>query len=124
MLEPRRLLSDIHQSLEPGGVLISVTHNVASWLARILGRRFPPYCLQHPQLYSPQSIRLLYERAGFEVVEIVKTRNYFPISFWINAGLKVIGVRWEPAGNLLSRIVGVSVGNIAVVARKPQGRQK
>jgi hypothetical protein len=118
VLNPRDLLADLHGSLERGGVVLSVTHNEASLIARTLGRRFPPFCLQHPQLYSPQSIQALYERAGFEVVKVVKTWNYFPLPAALNGALKVLGGGLDVLERLSWPLFGAKFGNIAVIARK------
>jgi 2-polyprenyl-3-methyl-5-hydroxy-6-metoxy-1,4-benzoquinol methylase len=118
VLEPERMLRQIRTNLETSGILFVVTHDAASMLARLLGRRWPPYTLQHPHLFSAASVRGLLERVGFEVVETVKTKNYFPLAFLAKAFLSVLGIppwlvpdaRWPE--------VGLKLGNIAVIARK------
>ena len=62
--QPEAVLLDIFRTLEPGGVLMVVTHNVNSWLARLLGRRWPPFTLQHPHLFSPGAMRTLVTSCG------------------------------------------------------------
>lgn len=118
ILDPYRLLLSIHDSLEVGGVMMSVTHDADSLLARVLGRRFPPFCYQHPQLYSPRTIRTLYERAGFEVVDIIRTWNYFPLFVTIDAGLKIFGSGFANLNGWSGPLIGFKIGNIAVVAKK------
>jgi hypothetical protein len=118
--EPRAMLRDVFTTLEPGGVLMIVTHNVRSWLARLLGRRWPPFTLQHPQLFSPLAMRGLLTSAGFEVVEIARTTNYFPATFLVRAGLTTLGLpaQWLPERG--GPEVGVQLGNICTIARRPE----
>jgi hypothetical protein len=119
LLQPSEFLREIGSSMEPGGVIFIVTHDCASPLARVLGRRWPPYALQHPQLFSQRSITTLLQTSGFEVVETIKTTNYFPLPYLIRAALTVFGL---PGGRMLSGaapLVGIKLGNIATVARKP-----
>src|SRR5438128_11270726 len=96
--EPRSILHEIFNTVEPGGVLMITTHNVRSWLSRLLGRRWPPFTLQHPQLFSPRAMRRLLAALGFEVLEIVGTTNVFPASFLLRAGLTAVGLpaQWVP----------------------------
>jgi 2-polyprenyl-3-methyl-5-hydroxy-6-metoxy-1,4-benzoquinol methylase len=119
VLEPRAALRDMFAALEPAGVLMIVTHNVRSWLARLLGRRWPPFTLQHPQLFSPEAIRLLLTSCGFQPLEIAGTTNYFPAIFLARAGLTVLGLpaNWLPQHG--GPDIGVQLGNMCAVARRP-----
>jgi SAM-dependent methyltransferase len=120
LLQPAEFLREVRTSLEPGGVIFIVTHDCESLLARGLGRRWPPYTLQHPQLFSRDSIATLLRASGFEVVETIKTINYFPLPFLLRAALTVFGLpeHLVPAG--ASPLVGVKLGNIGTIARKPK----
>jgi hypothetical protein len=117
LLDPQALLQRLAESLEPGGVVLIVTHNADSLLARVLGRRFPPFALQHPQLYSPASIRRLLERAGYELLEAVSTVNHFPVMHLVRGGLAVLGLS-SLAPELQGPAIPIRLGNMAVVARK------
>ena len=81
LLEPAQFLREIASSMEPNGVIFIVAHDCASLLARVLRGRWPPYALQHPQLFSRRSIATLLQASGFEVLETVKTTNYFPLPY-------------------------------------------
>jgi 2-polyprenyl-3-methyl-5-hydroxy-6-metoxy-1,4-benzoquinol methylase len=116
LLDPASFLAKIREKLTDDGVVLVVTHNTASLLARILGRRWPPYALQHPQLYSPRSITRLFERAGFEIVEITGAVNYFPLMHLLNAGLMVLGMP-DWGGRVQGPIIPIKLGNMAIVAR-------
>jgi SAM-dependent methyltransferase len=120
--DPRAMLRDVQRTLEPGGVLMIVTHNVRSRLARLLGRRWPPFTLQHPHLFSPRAMRSLVTSSGFEVLEIVRTTNYFPVTFLMRAALTVCGLpaKWIP--EQWGPDIGVQLGNICTLARRPSGR--
>jgi SAM-dependent methyltransferase len=117
LLDPLGFLAELNETLEPGGVLLVVTHNTDSLLARALGRRFPPFALQHPQLYSPRSITTLFERAEFEIVEIADAVNYFPLMHLARAGLTVFKIP-DLLPDIQGPIVPIRLGNMAVVGRK------
>jgi 2-polyprenyl-3-methyl-5-hydroxy-6-metoxy-1,4-benzoquinol methylase len=124
MPEPRSVLREVHHALEPGGVLMIVTHNARSLLARVLRRRWPPFTLQHPQLFSPEGMRKLLASAGFEVLEITRTTNYFPTAFLVHAGLTVIGLTASSFPQRIGPEIGVPLGNICTIARRPDGRRQ
>jgi hypothetical protein len=56
LIAPRQYLAMLAKKLRPDGLLLIVTHNEASLLARVFGGRYPIFCLQHPQLFSPATI--------------------------------------------------------------------
>jgi len=117
LTDPRATLLRIRKKVIKGGLIMSVTHDESSTLARVLGRRWPAFCLQHPQIYSGASIRELYESAGFKIVHIEKTTNYFPLGFLLRQGLWAVA-RMNPG--FLRHADGIRValklGNIMAVA--------
>lgn len=118
LLDPVATLRQLRETLEPGGVLLIVTHDSRSLMARALGRRWPPFTLQHPHLFSPVSMRRLLESAGLECVGIGKTVNYFPATYLARAALSALGL---PPGVLPSwdkPLVGLRLGNIGAIARR------
>ena len=117
LLDPAAFLSEIREKLEDKGILFLVTHNVASLLSRLLGRRFPPFALQHPQLYSPTSISRLLERCGFSVVEIQDAVNYFPMMHLVRAAATISGLP-HLAPQTQGPIIRIRLGNMAVIARR------
>lgn len=72
--EPRALLAECRRILRPGGVVMATTPNGASWTAAVMGARWDVFSLQgmggHVSFFNPGSLRLLAERAGFEVSRI------------------------------------------------------
>jgi len=119
LLDPLRALRDIGAVLEPGGVILIVTHDASSLLARVLGKRWPPYTLQHPHLFTPSSLKALVERAGLESVLIAKTVNYFPLSYLARAACSVLGMNAGFLSGAGGPLLGFRLGNIAAIARKP-----
>jgi 2-polyprenyl-3-methyl-5-hydroxy-6-metoxy-1,4-benzoquinol methylase len=118
--EPHAMLRSVFAALEPGGMLMVVTHNARSSLARLLGRRWPPFTLQHPQLFSPQAMRTVLIASGFEVLKITGTTNYFPATFLARAALTVLGIpaKWLPEQSG-GPDIGVRLGIMCAIARRP-----
>jgi 2-polyprenyl-3-methyl-5-hydroxy-6-metoxy-1,4-benzoquinol methylase len=76
--EPLALLRECHRVLRPGGVLMIGTGNRASWTACTLRNRWQYLDIGHHgghiSFFSPASLRLAAERAGFAAHRIA-TRN-------------------------------------------------
>jgi len=115
LIEPRAMLEQIRTKLRPGGRLVIVTHNEHSILRSLMRKRFPPFCLQHPELYNPKSITELLNRAGFPKVKVKRSKNYFPIDFMIRQAFYAVGVKLDSLP-LPQGVVGLRLGNIMSIA--------
>jgi SAM-dependent methyltransferase len=118
VLEPTRMLKDLLAALRPGGRLFLVTHNERSLLARVLGRRWPPYTLQHPQLYSMLSLARMAEACGFSDVRTFRTANDFPVPHLVRAGLEVLGLPGSLVPAWQHPQIALKLGNIALIGVK------
>jgi len=116
--DPRARLEQLHRKLKHGGVIFLVLHNQQSIIARFFGRRWPPYCLQHPQIFAPSSVTDILERAGFQVVQVRATVNHFPIMYLLRHFLFGVGIGRVPLPELAWWTVGLKLQNIAVAGRK------
>jgi SAM-dependent methyltransferase len=117
ILEPKKTLDWVARKLAPGGVAAFVVHNERSLLARLLGRRWPAYCLQHPQLYNPETLAGLLRGSGFSQIKVYATVNYFPLGYLIAHGLyAVAGVKLSP--RFLNWPVKLRLGNIMATGVK------
>lgn len=115
LLDPRAMLEQIARKLKPGGRLAIVTHNERSMLRSVMGRRWPPFCLQHPELYNPRSITKLLKEAGYGTVEVRGSKNYFPLSFMIRQAAYTAGIKLERMP-LPRTVLGLRLGNIMTIA--------
>jgi hypothetical protein len=118
VVDPADLLARLVPKLAAGGTLAVVTHDESSLLARALGARWLPFCLQHPQLYRPATLAGALLRAGLEVVAQEKTRNDFPAAYLAKHALSAAGLphKWVP--DIRRPVLGLKLGNIITVARR------
>lgn len=121
LLQPMAELMKIRSRLRAGGTLLIVTHDESSILRGLTGVKWPAFCLQHPQIYSPKSIEKMLSLAGFEVVEIAKTKNYFELGFLIKQALWLLGIRINRIPSFLGILIGLKLGNIITIARLDAG---
>jgi hypothetical protein len=116
LLDPVATLIELRAKLLPHAKLLIVTHNEQSLLRKMVGWRWPAFCLQHPQIYNPNSISKLLEKAGFRVNSINKTKNFFEFSFLLKHLLWAFGIKVKSVPSIFNFTIGLKLGNIATVA--------
>lgn len=115
LLDPVATLSELQQKLTPKAALLVVTHDESSLLRKITGTGWPAYCLQHPQIFNPDSIKILMNAAGYEVIRTEKTVNHFPVMYLFKHLMWAFGLRWNiPQWNRFS--IGLKLGNMLNIA--------
>lgn len=118
LLDPAGMLRQIRAKLLPGGTLMIVTHNEASLLRRLMGTRWPPFCLQHPELYNPTTMRRLLEATGYTGTSVERSVNWFPLDFLAKQAAWSVGLKLNRVP-LPALPVGLRLGNIITFARAP-----
>lgn len=116
LLDPVATLSELKRKLVPGAKLLLVTHNEKSFLRKIVGWRWPAFCLQHPQIYSPISITALLEKSGYKVNTIERSINYFEFSFLLKHLLWAFGIKIKSIPAIFNFTIGLKLGNIITIA--------
>ena len=120
LLDPVATLRELRQKLKRGARLLLVTHDESSILRRIVGWRWPAFCLQHPQIYNPKSMRILLEVAGYEVLQRSKTVNYFQFSFLLKHLLWAFGMKVKSVSSFGKFTLGLRLGNMLTIATPKQ----
>lgn len=122
LVNPQKTLAKIHSQLATGGKLLVVVHNEGSLLAGVLGSRWYPYCLQHPQLFRKKTLKETLKRAGFGNIQIQRSSNVFPFPFLIKKLIEALGApRWIQ--NVVLRLppwplLNLPLGNMIGLAEK------
>ncbi|NOU02709.1 MAG: class I SAM-dependent methyltransferase [Novosphingobium sp.] len=116
LLDPLTTLSAIRSKLRPDGALLIVTHNEQSLLRKLMATRWPPFCLQHPEVYNPRSITALLEKSGYGSVNVARSTNHFPLDFMIRQAAHAFGLKLDKVP-LPKRALGLKLGNIQTIAR-------
>lgn len=118
LLNPKNELREIGNYMRAGARLFIVVHNQRSLLAKFMGSKWPPYCLQHPQIFSPSTLtRLLYE-TGFKVNKINRTTNYVGLRNGIRTLFRILGLPCSWTKFLPNMPIPIKYGNIMVEAEK------
>ncbi|WP_084461031.1 class I SAM-dependent methyltransferase [Curvibacter gracilis] len=121
--DPGEFVTTAHSLLERDGAIAVVVHNWRAPLNRLLGLRSPIIDVEHLQLFSPQSLRELLERAGFEEVALRAIRNTYPLRYWLRLTplpktLKIPLLGLLERLGLADRYLSFNVGNMLAVGIK------
>lgn len=116
LLDPVATLAELKTKLLPGAKLLLVTHNEKSLLRKVVGWRWPAFCLQHPQIYSPNSIAKLLDKSGYKVESIGRSTNYFQFSFLLKHLLWAFGVKVKSVPSIFDFTIGLKLGNMITIA--------
>ena len=124
--EPKRTLEVLHTNLKDDGVIVLVTGNVNSFLAKISGKRWHLYTLpEHLWFFSPETLSALLAECGFKILELRTEWSYYSMLYILERLLKTVFnarsmVQYIPFQPLLKKVVlPISLfDTMYVVARK------
>jgi 2-polyprenyl-3-methyl-5-hydroxy-6-metoxy-1,4-benzoquinol methylase len=113
LIEPLEFLRNLKSKLKKGAKVIIITHDEKSLLRMILGKKWPPFCLQHPQIYNKKSIENMALEANYKLLVQYKTKNYFPVSFLIKNLFWIFKIKVNL--KFLNFPIGLKLGNIMTI---------
>jgi len=116
LLDPVEDLMEVRLRSSSNGHLALVVHNESSGLRFLMQKKWPPFCLQHPQLYNPKTLANLLSAGGWNLIEVKRTSNWYHLKYFVKLGTSLIGL---PSG--ISRIFPniefpIKLGNIIAIA--------
>jgi SAM-dependent methyltransferase len=121
--DPVAVLQLCWRLLKFGGAVLALNHNVQAWSAGLLKERCPIIDIEHTYLYSPTTMRRLFERCGFKTEMAGTVFNSYSLSYImqlapIAQGIKlpiVKVLKGSAAGRISLRI---PLGNLYLIGRK------
>lgn len=116
LLNPLEELRANSKRLVTGGQFLIVIHNEKSALRKLLNKKWPPFCLQHPQLFNPTTISNLLEQAGLTSIRIQKTKNYLSLRQIFNLASSIGLFPKSGINRIPLWSAPVKLGNIAVIS--------
>ncbi len=118
LLDPIEDLKNIYARAAEGACLSIVVHNEKSSLRKIMKVKWPPFCLQHPQLYNPKTLSKLLEKSGWTARKIEKSTNWYHLRYFIGMGLSVLGIKDRFSRYLPDVEFPIRLGNLICLADK------
>lgn len=118
LVELKAELKRIHYHLRSDGAVFFVTHNESSFLRFLLRRKWPPFCLQHPQIFNRGSIKTTLQMNGFCSVYTQGSPNYFNFRHIFLVLFSLIGFHRNILKFVPNFSLKLRLGNFATVASK------
>jgi SAM-dependent methyltransferase len=124
MPDPLALLRECYRILSPGGAIVAFNHNVRAYSARVLRERSPIVDIEHTYLYSPHTMRALFEAAGFVVDCAEPAHNTYSAAYLLHllpipSGLKQAVLPRFNRTRLGRVKFTLALGNLCLLARRP-----
>lgn len=123
--EPNKFLKDCFAVLKPGGLILAFNHNAESIPARLFGEKFPIIDVEHTYLYSPKTMRKIFQKNGFRVLNAQPASNIYPIEYLLfmfpfPRKVKKLLIKIVKQAGLAKIRLRLKIGNMALIAQKPQ----
>jgi hypothetical protein len=119
LLTPLVELEDLYNSSAPGAKIAIVVHNEKSLLRKVLRKKWPPFCLQHPQLYNKKSLINILNKAGWVTISVKPTTNWFSLDHFVKMGASVLGLNPKYFFFVPKIQIPFRLGNMICIAEKP-----
>lgn len=117
--DPGKFLNQCYKLLVKSGYILAFNHNVESLSSKLLGEKSPIIDIEHTFLYSPDTIKKLFEKYNFQPINIYSPVNTISLKhlIWLLPLPKLI-----KRGLLLSTPPSINLrlklGNLCIIARK------
>ena len=99
LLAPQEELGTVRELLAPGGLVWLAIPDAGSPVARVLGPRWWSILPTHVQYFTRDSIAVLLERCGFEVLDVATAPKAFTVRYYLE---RIAGYS-RPLSRLLTR---------------------
>ena len=109
-------IEQLGKRIKKDGLIFGVVHDESSILARLLSKRWPAYCLQHPHLFNPGTIEKILNKKDLTQIEIYKTVNSFKLGYLLSQLLLAvfnIKIRFPDLFN-----INLKLGNIGFIFKR------
>jgi hypothetical protein len=118
LLDPVKDLLEMRSHATDQANLLIVVHDEKSLLRKAMKSKWPPFCLQHPQLYNPSTLREILRKAGWELEHLSKSTNWWHLDHFAEMGSGVIGLPTKWSKILPSIEIPTRLGNMIALARR------
>jgi SAM-dependent methyltransferase len=122
--DPMEITRQACTLLKPGGLFLSVVHNLEALSAKMLGTKSPIFDVEHLQLFDKNSGRQMLERAGLTSIRTYTFWNRYPLQYWmrlfpIPPAVKGPAISTATAIGLGALQISLPAGNLVLAGFKP-----
>lgn len=123
IIDPNEFIKQCRFYLKDGGIILCITHNIDALTSKLLGEKCPMIDIEHIYLFNRKTLRKIFIKHDFDVVNVFDVVNSFPLRYYIQLLPLPKGIK--SAGNgLLTKLkmsnitLTMRLGNIGIIARK------
>jgi len=125
--DPISFLRTCYKLLTPGGFILAFNHDVEHFSARLLKEKSPIIDIEHFYLYSRKTIRALFDKCGFDTVNIFSPVSTISLKYflWLMPFLskrikqRILNSKNSLFSLFLKQRMKIKLGNLCIIARKP-----
>ena len=121
---PNDLLKECFKVLKKGGLMLFLNHDAGALTNRLMGEKSPIIDIEHTYIYDKNTMRKIFEKHRFKILEIKSAFNIHHLSYWLHL-FPIPNFLKLPLINLLN-ITGLgkikiklNPGNLVLYANKP-----
>lgn len=120
---PNEILAECHKILKKGGLMLFFNHDVAAWQNKLMGEKSPIIDIEHTYLFDKKTMRKIFEKHHFKVLEVKSAFNIHHLSYWIHL-FPIPNFMKIPLIQLLDKIglgkfkIKLNPGNLVIFAQK------
>lgn len=121
IVDPNQFLSECYQILKPGGLILCINHDIGAWTAGILKDKSPIIDVEHTYLYDKKTIKKIFEKNKFRVLDTGNVRNIYSLGYWLQMTplpLRIKKILIKKRHKFLRLKLTLGVGNLYLIARK------
>jgi SAM-dependent methyltransferase len=120
---PEVVLQACRAALRPGGLILCLNHNVESVSAHLMKERSPIIDIEHTYLYSPATMRRIFETGGFKILKQGHVSNTYSLGYITHLVPLPTRVKGLALGTLSRSRVGrlnvpVPLGNLYLIGSR------
>lgn len=119
--DPNKFLQTCHNLLQKNGYILSFNHNTSSLSAKIFGERCPIFDIEHTYLYNTKTMKLVFEKNGFETLSSKSINNTISLRhlLWLLPIPKNIKLKlYKNTSSILEIKLNLPLGNLCYTGKK------
>lgn len=103
---PVELIKEIKKVLKPNGILVVVTPDVDSYMARLLKYKWWHFRIAHIGYFNKQTLNLTLHNAGFKLFKLSRPTWFFSVAYLLERVSKYLpGNKTLPSPDFINRMV-------------------
>ena len=81
---PNELLTQCYKILKKAGLMLFLNHNIGAWQNKLMGKKSPIIDIEHTYLFDQTTMRKIFEKHHFKVLEVRSSFNIHHTSYWLH----------------------------------------